>query len=158
MSTRAWHVGRWGALGWVETALKTAAIIAAVAGVATLNARTGDGGAWRMIAIVAMAIATLGIVAAVADRLIEREIIAMVFVPFNLVGHLAAVALAFALPGGRGALVAYCALMALGDIVKMVFLHRTGFTVRGASTRAILALVFGFVVLYLVGGVSALAA
>jgi hypothetical protein len=130
MSRRRWHIDDWGPLGLAESVIKSAAIVVAIVALAT----RGDGGDPTAAAIACagvLAVATLGIVAAIADRIIEREVFAMAFVIVNVVGHVAAVGVALTLPDARAAVIAYCALMTLGDAIKMVFLHRRRFTVRG---------------------------
>ena len=74
-------MARWGPLGWIETGVKSCAFLCAYVALAT-SITTG----WstprgvRVAELVLIGIATVGLVAAIGDRLLEREIVAMVFV------------------------------------------------------------------------------
>ena len=152
-----WHVGRWGALGWVETAVKVVAMFVAAIGLAGRDG--ADGGGWgRTLAVSALTTATIGLVAAIADRTIEREIVAMVFVVFNVAAHVAIVLVATGLPAARGTVVTFCTLMIIGDAVKIVFLHREHFQVRAVGTKALLGLTSAYLVLSALAIVGAVAA
>lgn len=142
---KAWHVGNWTALGWLETLVKAAAILTGV--VALVNALGGAGyrlpeGA-RLIQLALLTLLALGLAVAIYDRYLEREIIAMIFVLFNNLGHWG-MALALLSPDGPGGLLPiFCLLMLLGDLVKLRFLMVTGFTVRGLP-RSVLYGLTGF--------------
>jgi len=125
---RDWHVARWGPWGWGETAVKLVAVALAVAAAA-------EDGAWSIpphhrVAFWTLAAISVAYVAAVADRWIDREIVAMAFVFAMIVGHLAIVRAM----GGRewpgGDVRAFAGLMLLGDLLKLVFFVRTGARVR----------------------------
>ncbi len=75
-------------------------------------------------------IATVGLLAAIGDRLLEREIVAMVFVCFNNLAHLALLASLLTTAGPGRLLTAFAVLMICGELVKIQFLRSTGFTVR----------------------------
>lgn len=148
MSATAWHVARWGPLGWAETALKSAGV---VVGVGAIVVALGEPADWasgiRLAQVAILALLCLGLLAAIADRLIEREIVGVLFIVAMNVGHLC---MAFALARSDevgGLLVAFCALMAAGDLVKLVFLRTTGFRVRDIAP----AVTYGLVIAYLLG-------
>ncbi len=69
----AWHVTRWGPLGWIETGVKSCAFLCAYLALASSIA-TG----WstprgvRIVELALIGTATVGLVAAIGDRLLER--------------------------------------------------------------------------------------
>lgn len=130
-SRRDWHVGEWGPLGWLETALKGAGIVVGVAALVTALGRSADGaGGIRLAQVILLAVLSAGLLAAVADRLLEREIVGMAFIPFMLAGHVC-MTVALARDGDLGGyVVAFGALMLAGDLVKLGFLATSGFRVR----------------------------
>jgi hypothetical protein len=75
----------------------------------------------RLAQFVIQAILSLGLVAAIFDRLIERELVAMVFVAFNNLGHWGVVAALASEPGPGSLLIAFCTLMLIGDLVGSKF-------------------------------------
>lgn len=147
-TTSSWHVGDWGPLGWLETVLKVAGIGVGVAALISATGRSADGpeGA-RLAEVIVLGLLALGLVAAIADRYADREIVGMVFILGMNVGHIAMlIALARDADVG-GFLVAFALLMLAGDLVKLVFLATTGFTVRSVPRAA----VYGLVGTYAVG-------
>jgi hypothetical protein len=80
--------------------------------------------------VILLGVLSLGLLAAVADRLLEREVIGMAFIPLMLAGHVA-MTVALARDGDLGGYVfAFGGLMLAGDLVKLVFLATSGFRVR----------------------------
>jgi hypothetical protein len=151
---RSWHVASWPLLAWVETIIKLAALVVALAAfVSALG-----GGAWRLPSGVALAqwvvliVLSLGLVAAIFDRLQERELVAMAFVVVNNLGHWGMVVAMLAVPGPGWRLPLFCGLMLLGDLVKLVFLKMHDFQVRDVP-RVVLYGLTGF---YVVGYVAIL--
>ncbi len=134
-----WFIARMGAWEWTETILKLGAIGVAVWAFAlSLTEGFVPSLAARLPQVVVMGLASLGILAAIGDRLLTKEITSMVFVLLNNVGHWGMTA---ALVGGLGTstpVVAYCAAMLAGDLVKLSFFLRTGLTVRSAPRGAVL--------------------
>jgi hypothetical protein len=147
--TNAWHVARWGTLGWIETGIKSLAFLCAYLALAT-SITTG----WstpnrvRIAELVLIGIATLGLLAAIGDRLVEREIVAMVFVGFNNLAHLAMLASLLTTAGPGRLLTTFAVLMLCGELVKIRFLHSTGFTVRNAPTSIVIGLTTAYALLY----------
>ncbi len=137
-----WHVAAWPPLAWLETVIK---LIALAIGIVTLIGALSDGafelpsgirlGQWIVLALL-----SLGLVAAIADRIIEREIVAMVFVIVNNLGHWGMVIALAAVPGPGAALVAFCALMLTGDLVKVAFLRVHHYTTRDTPPAVMLGL------------------
>ncbi len=145
----AWHVGAWGPLGWLETVLKSAGIVVGIAAlVATLgDPADGPEGA-RLAQVVVLGLLALGLVAAIADRLADREIIGMVFIVTMNIGHDAMLIALLRDADLGGHLLAFAGLMLAGDLVKLVFLRTTGFTVRSVPPAAVYGLVGAYAVAY----------
>jgi hypothetical protein len=145
----AWHVAGWGTLGWIETGIKSVAFLCAYAALAT-SITTG----WsiprgvRVAEFVLIGVATLGLLAAIGDRLLEREVVSMVFVVFNDVAHLALLASLVTTAGPGRLLTAFTVLMTCGELVKIRFLRSTGFTVRNTPTSVVIGLTAAYALLY----------
>ncbi len=147
--SRAWHVGDWGPLGWLETALKAGGVGVGIAALisATGSSAEAPGGA-RLAEVIVLGVLCLGLLAAIADRYADRETIGMVFILGMNAGHIAMlIALARDADVG-GLLVAFATLMLAGDLVKLVFLATTGFTVRSVPRAAVYGLVGAYVAGY----------
>ena len=144
-----WHVARWGALGWIETVVKSLAFLCAYLALST-SITTG----WsapdrvRIVELVLIGIATLGLLAAIGDRLLEREIVAMVFVCFNNLAHLALLASLVTTDGPGRLLTAFAVLMMCGELVKLRFLYSTGFTVRNTAVSVVIGLTAAYALVY----------
>ena len=78
--------------------------------------------------------------AAIAERLAEREGIAMAFVLLNSVGHWCMTVAVARDPDVGGLLIAFSALMLAGDLVKIAWLARSGYRVRDLSPAVPFAL------------------
>ncbi len=147
----AWHLGDYGPLGWAETAVKTAAFVCAYLAFGHALSRSLHSPAgFRLVELALLGVAELGLVAAIGDRLVEREITAMVFVVFNNAAHLGMLYAVLAIPGPGLLLSLFCALMVVGESIKLVWLRTTGFTVREAAPLLVQGLVAGYALLYLV--------
>jgi hypothetical protein len=148
---RAWHVGEYGLLGWAETALKAAAFVCAyVAFGQALGRSLHSPNGIHVAELLLIGVAELGLLAAIADRLAEREAIAMGFVCFNNAAHLGMLYALLALPGPGGLVSLFCGLMLGGEAVKLVWLEEHQVTMRGLSTLALQALVGGYALIYAV--------
>lgn len=146
----AWHVGEWGRLGWLETALKTGGVGVGIASLIAAAGHSGDGpGGARLAQVIVLAVLCLGLLAAIADRFADREIVGMAFIVAMNAGHLAMLGALLRYGGLDGALVAFACLMLAGDLVKLVFLRTTGFTVRSVPPVAVYGLTGTYVVGYL---------
>ncbi|GAB4569353.1 MAG: hypothetical protein Kow0077_01720 [Anaerolineae bacterium] len=148
----SWHIAHWHWLAWLETLIKAIAFLFAIP--AGLQALT-DGafavpGGETLVQLVIMAILTLGLVVAIYDRIIEREIIALVFTVVNVLAHLSMVVTLLA-SQVTAPIIGFCGFMLLGDLVKLVFLATTDFTVRD-TPRAVM---YGLILMY-VGAYTAL--
>ena len=149
----AWHVARWGTLGWIETGIKSIAFLCAYAALAT-SITTG----WstphgvRVAEVVLIGVAALGLLAAIGDRLLEREVVAMVFVVFNNLAHLALLASLLTTAGPGRLLTAFAVLMTCGELVKIRFLRSTGFTVRNTPGWIVIGLTTAYALVYALAG------
>jgi hypothetical protein len=145
----AWHVARWGPLGWIETGVKSCGFLCAYLALAS-SITTG----WstprgvRVVELALIGTATVGLLAAIGDRMLEREIVAMVFVCFNNLAHLALLASLFTTAGPGHLLTAFAVLMTCGDLVKIQFLRSTGFTVRHAHASTVIGLTAAYALVY----------
>ncbi len=145
----AWHVTRWGSLGWIETSAKSCAFICAyVALASSISTGWSTPHGVRIVELVLIGIATLGLLAAIGDRLLEREIVAMVFVCFNNLAHLALLASLATTAGPGRLLTAFAVLMTFGELVKIQFVRSTHFTVRNTSTATVIGLTTAYALMY----------
>lgn len=149
ISPRQWYFAKYPALAWVETVIKAAAMLI---GIAALAAALGNGSfalptGVRFVELTVMAILAIGLVAAIFDRLLDREIVAMVFVLFNNLAHWGIVASLLLLREANPYLVPFCALMAVGDMVKTIFIKAHSFQVRDIPQF----ILFGLTAIYLLG-------
>lgn len=145
-SVRRWHISPWPPLAWLETAVKG---VAQLIGIAVLFSAIGDHfrrpTGTRLAEVTLLAVLSLGLLAAIADRIADREIVAMAFVVPNIIAHWGVVIGLLTVPGPDGPVSAFFALMLLGEIVKLVFLRTSGFRVRDVSPRVVgaLTIVYG---------------
>jgi hypothetical protein len=148
-STKKWYVGDWPPLAWAETALKLVAIVFGI--VALVQAISAGAFALpsgpRLAQFLVLAFLSLGLLVAIFDRLAEREIVAMIFVILNNLGHWGMVVALATRPGPGWLLVSFAGLMLLGDLVKLAFLKAHDFSVRD-TPRAVL---YGLTSVYIVG-------
>jgi hypothetical protein len=149
--TKRWHIAQWPALAWLETVIKLAALVLGV--VALVQALSGGAlvlpGGLRLVQLVILAFLSLGLVVAIFDRLAEREIVAMIFVAINNLGHWGMVVALASKPGPGGLLPAFVGLMLLGDLVKLVFLRVHDFSLRDTPQTVLYGLTSVYVVGYL---------
>lgn len=147
--TTGWHVAQWGTLGWIETGVKSSAFLCAyvaLAGSMSTGWSTPD--RVRVAELVLIGIATLGLLAAIGDRLLEREVIAMVFVCFNNLAHLMLLASLVTTAGPGRLLTAFAVLMICGELIKIQFLRSTGFTVRTTPASIVIGLTAAYAFVY----------
>jgi hypothetical protein len=148
---RNWHVAKYPALAWAETVLKATAIVIGIVALSISFAR--GSAAWpagvRLAEFAVMAFLAIGLVAAIFDRIIEREIVAMVFVIFNNLAHWGIVASLVYLPNANPYLFPFCALMAFGDMVKTIFLKAHSFQVRNIPQFMLFGLTAAYIIGYL---------
>jgi hypothetical protein len=147
---RAWHVGTYEPLAWTETAVKAAAFVCAyVAFVQSLQRTLHSPDGVHIVELGLLGVAELGLLAAIADRLRERELIAIGFVGFNNAAHLGMLYALLAAPGPGGLVSLFCLLMLTGEIVKIAWLRTSHFTVRELSALVVQGLVVAYASIYL---------
>ena len=144
---RGWRVASWPPLAWLETAIKAIALVIGIAaGVSALSQGAfAVPGGLRLAQWGILIFLSLGLIAAIFDRIKGREIVAMIFVVANNLGHWGMVLTLAA--GASPALLPFAGLMLLGDLAKLLFLKRSGFTVSDVS-RSVL---YGLTLFYIVG-------
>lgn len=101
----------------------------------------------RLAQFVILAFLSLGLVAAIFDRFKEREIVAMVYVLPNNLGHWGMVVALASVPGPGVLLIAFAGLMLLGDLVKLMFFRVHDLCVRDTPQ----VMLFGLTSVYIVG-------
>jgi hypothetical protein len=165
-SPKQWHLGDWTGLGWLETIVKVVAHVVAFTCIAWALGGTEFrfwGGVYDLRVLI-LIFTALGLTAAILDRYLEKEVIAMVFVISNVVAHWGMVFALWHQPGTGGLLTLinyqpqdllpwqflpmFAFLMLLGDVVKLVFLLRTNFTVRDLNPRFLVYLTAGSIASY----------
>jgi hypothetical protein len=99
---------------------------------------------------VVLVLLSLGLLGAILDRVMERELVAMVFVILNNVGHWGMVAALTSQPGPGVLLPLFAGLMLAGDVVKLAFLNVHEFEVRNTPRPVLFGLTSAYVVGYLV--------
>lgn len=90
---------------------------------------------------------SLGLLVAITDRYRGREIVAMIFILLNNLGHWGMVVALASEPGPGVLLPLFAGLMLAGDLVKLIFLKVHDYTVRDYS-RVVL---YGLTLVYVVG-------
>ena len=145
-----WHIAKWPALAWLETIIKLVALIIGIS--AGMNALVGGEFAFptgaKLVQFIILIILSLGLVTAIFDRIADREIIAMIFVVLNNLGHWGMV---LGLAAASEHLLWFASFMLLGDLVKLLFIRVNHFTARDFSPRILYALT-----LFYVGGYALL--
>lgn len=150
MSGRGWRAADWGPLGWAETLLKGAGLIVGAGALVAAGAAglpDGADGA-RLAQVVILGVLSIGLVAAIADRIVEREVVSTAFILLMNGGHWSMVV---ALAGSAGVgetLLAFAALMLAGDLVKLAFIARTGYRVRDLPRRTLVGLTAAYALGY----------
>lgn len=149
---KKWYVAQWPPLAWLETGIK---LVAIVVGLVALIQALSSGvlalpSGLRLAQWAVLGLLSLGLLAAIADRVVEREIVAMVFVILNNLGHWGMVIALASEPGPGVLLPLFAGLMLAGDVVKLVFLKAHDFEVRNTPRAVLFGLTSAYVVGYLV--------
>jgi hypothetical protein len=147
MTDVRWHVAKWHFLAWVETLVKLLAIGVAIYSLTQPIIRAE---VWNTLSVLGVAILGLlsaGIALAILDRLRRREIVSMVFVILNVVGHGIALAYAVLARGITPNVATFAAAMLAGDLIKIAFIRKSDFTLEGVSKGKLI----GLTLLYVAG-------
>ena len=149
--SRSWHVDSWPTLALLETLLKLAAlvigIVAGVRAVITPDFQLAQG--WQLTQFIILLLLSLGLLAAIGDRWTDKEIVAMVFVVINNLGHWGMLVTLVVVPWPANTLLLFAGLMLLGDLVKLLFIRVHQFTVRAYPSSLLIGLTLFYVVGYL---------
>ncbi len=147
--SEGWYVAKWSALAWLETIIKSIAILIGI--IALINALSNGSfelpSGTLLVQFILLGILSLGLMAAIIDRLSRREIVSMVFVIFNNLGHWGMLFALVFVPGPGALLVYFSVLMFLGDLVKLVSFNIDNFTLAGVTQGTL----YGLTSIYIVG-------
>lgn len=159
-STRqGWHVTNWGLYGWIETALKGIALVIGIAAALSIpvDAPLALAGHPRVLAVLLLLGLSLGTLVQLTFRVIQREVISVLFAVLNTAGHVGIVWALLRDPTIQIAPLLFCAFYLLGELAKQRFLRTTGYVegpLDSASiirTSLFLALVYvALIVLFIV--------
>ncbi|MEM7339906.1 MAG: hypothetical protein AAF467_14725 [Actinomycetota bacterium] len=143
-----WHMAKWGPWGDAETAIKGVAIITAFLAAFPTGAlrvpETNQVSFWILVGLAVAYVLSIG------DRLIDKEITALGFLGFNLVGHWSIVYAMGATSWPTTSVKAFALLMLIGDLIKLGFFVTTGARVRNLPRIAPIMLTASFAALYAV--------
>ena len=149
INKRHWHIYNWTILGWLETGIKTIAILVGIYSFyLSWNSQI-----WilpegtNLIQWSILGILSLGIFFAIFNRWENKEIISMIFVIFNNFGHWGILVSLFKNIGWS--LLPYFAFfMLLGDLTKILFLKQTSYTEKSISPNLFIYATLVFVIGY----------
>lgn len=136
MKNENWHLENWHLLGWIETIIKSLAIIIGIyvffLGIKQPNFLNINN--LPLIQLVIFLILSLGLLFAIINRYQKKDIISMVFILFNNWAHWG---LLYAIFKGVNIkfLYSFVLLMLAGDIVKLVFLKKYNYSEGDVSPR-----------------------
>lgn len=149
-TNQGWHIKNWGLLGWVETALKLAAVVVAlVMFFSTTSAESLTiGGHPHLLSVILLALLTLITVAQINLRLKLKDIIAMAFAVAYFIGHVCLLIAMLRAPTLTSYPVMFGLLILLGDVVKLRFLTQTRYSEAGVETPGLLRLVYSLLAVY----------
>lgn len=147
---KQWHFDEWPFLAWLETLVKASALSIGVYALTVMN-RPGVQLAFptgtKLVQFAIQAVLILGLIAAIYDRFQEHEIIAMIFVIFNNLGHIGILTALSSTSFYPNLLTGFWMLMLLGEIIKLFFLKIHQFSVRNTSP----IIMYGLTSVYLLG-------
>ena len=150
-TTKSWYVANWAPLAWLETALKLVALVVGMTTAVSVirNGELAFPSGLELVQFIILVVLSLGLLAAIYDRVQDREIVAMVFVILNNLGHWGMVLAltAVSLTRSSNAIWLFASFMLLGDLVKLWFIKTEDFTVRDYPQRVL----YGLTLVYVVG-------
>lgn len=138
--SQGWHVANWGLWGWIETVLKLVGIGAGfLAFFGTSSAaEMMIGGNPNLAAVILLGLLTLGLAAAVFMRVMQKEIISLIFSILNALGHAGVLIALLRAPDQQTLLLIFAVFFVLGELAKQRFLAISGYTEAGQSASAML--------------------
>jgi hypothetical protein len=148
---RSWHIGDYHPLAWAETAVKGMAFLVAYAAFAhALDRSLHSPSGVRIAELVLLGVAELGLLVAIADRVLDRELIALAFVVLNNAAHAGMLYALLAVPGPGELISLFCGLMLAGELLKLRWLHEARPSLPQLSVMAAQAFVVAYAAIYLV--------
>ncbi len=156
MDKQGWHLKNWHFLGWLETVIKTAAIIIGIyvffLGVKEPNFLPIDN--VPFIQLIILIILSLGLVAAIYNRYQNKDIVSMVFVLFNNWGHWGLIYGIFKGVEARF-LYSFAMIMLAGDLIKIIFLRKYNYSEGELAPKKFIYLtsvyIIGYILIILLG-------
>ncbi len=145
----SWYIHNWTFLGWVETGIKSIAIVIGI----WAFYLSRDSQVWilplgnRLFQLIILGILSLGIFFAIFNRWQNKEIVSMIFVLFNNFGHWG-MFVALIRNTGWFLLPYFALLMMLGDLTKILFLKQMRYTERNLSPNLFVYATLIFVIGY----------
>ena len=145
----SWYFYNWTFLGWLETGIKAVALIigmwvfylSRVSQIWMIPSRL------QLVQWIVLGVLSLGIFAAIYNRWQNKEIVSMIFVLFNNLGHWG-MFLALTRNTGWEILPIFAFLMMLGDSIKVIFLKQQHYTEKNISPNIFIKLTLIFVLSY----------
>lgn len=136
MNNKNWHIENWHLLGWIETIIKSLAILIGIYAFFLGIKKSGflNINSLPSIQVVIFLILSVGLLLAIINRYQKKDIISMVFIIFNNWAHWG---LLYAIFKGINIkfLYSFVLLMLAGDIVKIVFLKKYNYSEGDISSK-----------------------
>ena len=101
----------------------------------------------QLIQWIVLGVLSMGIFVAIFNRWQNKEIVSMLFIPFNNLGHWG-MFLALTRNTGWAILPIYSFLMMLGDLIKIIFLRQQHYTEKNIPPNIFIKLTLIFVLGY----------
>lgn len=122
LGDKTWRCEKYGPLGWLEILVKAMAIGVAVASLSiyTPDSRTYDSIKIAQIVFIGILASTCTFL--ILQRLVEREIFALIFIVLLSIGHWVLFAMLFQTVDPGAFVFTFCFLMIMGEYVKVMFL------------------------------------
>jgi hypothetical protein len=144
-----WHFKNWGLWGWLETAAKLVAILGGFIALSQSQGGVEIGLNMRLLPTLLLVGMTLGTFVALVYRYHQREISSFGFAILNMLGHSAALLALLRVPEQNTGLLILGGMYVLGEIVKQVFLRKTGYAEAGATVATMVKVSQGVMAFYL---------
>lgn len=147
-----WHFEKWSSLGWLETGIKLIAF--SFAWILLGNALNQPNFVIPNRLFIAIWIIQIflsfGLLTAIFDRWLEKDIISMIFVLFNNIAHWGIVFVLGVSSFNKTFLFAFFILMLIGDLIKLIFIHTSNFSVRDLPRSALYILTGTYIAGYII--------
>ena len=147
MTDTRWHVAKRRFLSWAEMLVKLIATGVAIYAVTLPPVRAAAWNVGSVIGVTILAVLSIARLVAIWDRLRRREVVSMILAPISCIGHGAALANALVSRGIVPTVATFAAVMLAGDLIKIAFIRKTGFTLDGVSRERLI----GLTVIYVIG-------